>query len=198
VTTSHTASATVLVVDDDRELADLYADWLETQYSVRRAYGGHEALDALDGAVDVVLLDRQMPRLDGDAVLETIEDRQIYPRVVMVTAVDPTFDILEMSLDDYLVKPVGQTDLHDAVAAMLERETYDHTLQEYFSLASKKAILEAQKPPAELSTSDAYERVTTRVEELGDRADGALDGFDGDFESVFQDVTGIREPTGRR
>ena len=189
---------TVLVVDDDRNIADLYADWLDSQYAVRRAYGGHEALDTLDDAVDIVFLDRQMPRLAGDAVLGAIDDRPVDPRVVMVTAVEPTVDIFEMAFDDYLIKPVSRTDLIEAVAAMLERETYDTTLQQYFSLAAKKATLEAEKPPAELSASDAYQRVATRLDELRKHADDSITGFDGEFESLFQEVTVCGKATGPR
>lgn len=198
MTASHTDAVTVLVVDDDRAVADLYADVLEPRHAVRRAYGGRAGLAALDEAVDVVIVDRQMPHLGGDAVVGAIDDRPVDPGVVMVTAVDPTFDILELPVDDYLTKPVGRSALIDVVAAVIERETYDHTLQEYFSLAAKKAALEAEKPPAELADSESYRRVAARLDELGDRADGAVAGFDDEFESLFQEVTSGREPTGQR
>jgi hypothetical protein len=51
---------TILVVDE-ADVTDLYATWLESSYDVRRAYEGHEALELLDGEVDVVLLDRRIP-----------------------------------------------------------------------------------------------------------------------------------------
>ena len=63
---------TVLVVDDDRQLADLYAAWLRGEYDVRTAYGGEEAIEAMSGAVDVALVDRLMPRIPGDEVLKRI------------------------------------------------------------------------------------------------------------------------------
>ena len=44
----------VLVVEDEPDLADLYAAWLGDEYRVRTAYGGHEALDQLDEVDDEV------------------------------------------------------------------------------------------------------------------------------------------------
>ena len=66
---------TILVVDDERQLADLYATWVGDDYAVRTAYDGQSALEQADEAVDVVLLDRHMPDLTGDEVLGRIRDR---------------------------------------------------------------------------------------------------------------------------
>jgi DNA-binding response OmpR family regulator len=192
VTASHSDAVTVLVVDDDRAVADVYADLLETHHDVRRAYGGSAGLDALDEVVDGVILDREMPRVGGVTVAEAIDDRPVDPWIVMVTGVDPTVDVLELPVDDYLTKPVGRTALLDVVATMIERETYEYTLQEYFSLAAKKAALEAEKPPAELSASRSYQRVLRRLDELGDRADCTVDRFDDEFVSLFEEITGGR------
>ncbi len=84
-------------------------------YDVRRAYEGHEALELLDGEVNIVLLDRRMPGLSGDEVLSELRRRELHSRVVMVTAVKPDFDIIDMGFDDYLVKPVSKDDLFTTV-----------------------------------------------------------------------------------
>lgn len=51
---------TVLIVEDEQALADLYADRLGEAYVVETAYDGREALEQLDEGIDVVLLDRRM------------------------------------------------------------------------------------------------------------------------------------------
>ncbi|ESS07881.1 MAG: response regulator containing CheY-like receiver, AAA-type ATPase, and DNA-binding domain protein [uncultured archaeon A07HN63] len=51
---------TVLVVDDESDVADLYAYRLEDAFSVRTAYSGEEAIETVDETVDVILLDRRM------------------------------------------------------------------------------------------------------------------------------------------
>jgi DNA-binding response OmpR family regulator len=181
---------TVLVVDDEDEIADLYSTWLNMSCDVRVAYGGEDALETVDSDVDIVFLDRQMPEMSGDEVLTAIRERGIDCRVVMVTAIDPDFDIVEMPFDDYLTKPVMREDLDDSVQTMIERESYGQTVQEYFALSSKKATLEAEKTPAELRNSEEYQEMVERVEELAAQADTAVTGMTDDFESLFRDLPG--------
>jgi len=183
-------TATVLVVDDEPDIADLYSAWLAADHQVRTAYGGSEALEKMDEAVDVVFLDRQMPEYSGDDVLDRIRERGLDARVVMVTAVDPDFDIVDMHFDDYLTKPVMGEDLEDSVATMLERDGYDETLQQYYAMSAKKATLEAEKPTSELDGHEEYEELVRRVDELATHADDAVGGFEDDFESLFQELPG--------
>jgi len=185
VQTTATEEITVLVVDDEADVAELYTAWLGTEHDVRSANGGREALDLVEGA-DVVFLDRQMPEMSGDEVLEEIEARGLDCRVVMVTAIDPDFDIIEMPFDDYLTKPVGRSDLLEMVETMVTRDSYDEQLQEYFAMASKKATLEAEKNPVELDAHEEYREVSERVEALREEADAAATELD-DFESAFRD-----------
>ncbi|MFC7139519.1 HalX domain-containing protein [Halosimplex aquaticum] len=189
---SNSEDVTVLVVDDERDIADLYSTWLDEEYDVRTAYGAEGALDRADGAVDVVFLDRQMPEMNGDEVLEVLRERELDCRVVMVTAVDPDFDIVDMPFDDYLTKPVMLEDLYGAVDRMLTRENYDERMQEFFSLASKKATLEAEKEHAELQDNEEYARLEAEVEELRREADQSVAEFSDaeDFETLFQEFPG--------
>jgi DNA-binding response OmpR family regulator len=183
----------VLVVEDEPDLADLYAAWLGDEYRVRTAYGGHEALDELDDAdddVDAILLDRRMPGLSGDEVLTAVRDRGIDCRVAMVTAVEPDFDILEMGFDDYLVKPVTSDTLRETVQGLLRRGEYDTEVQELFSLTSKKAMLESEKSASDLADNEEYQRLTDRIDELREQADESRDAVaqdEEDYEKLFQD-----------
>jgi DNA-binding response OmpR family regulator len=180
----------VLVVDDERDVADLYSTWLERECSVQTAYGPDGALEKVDETTDVVFLDRQMPAMTGDEVLEQIRSREVGCHVVMVTAVDPDFDIVDMPFDDYLTKPVMMTDLRDAVTEMLTRESYDRQLQEYFALASKKATLEAQKDPIELQGSDTYNRLESEVKTIAEETNQLASEMNHrDFESMFGELS---------
>ena len=159
---------TVLVVDDERDLADLYAAWLESDYEVRTAYGGEGAIEALDESVDVALIDRLMPTISGDEVLEHVRSEGYECRVAMVTAVEPDFDIIEMGFDEYIVKPIRHGDLTEVVESLVSRSTYDRQLQEFFALASKRAALQSQKSAHELDESEAYADLEDELEELRD------------------------------
>ena len=181
---------TILVVDDERDVADLYRIWLEERHDVRTAYDGESALDLLDGSVDVVLLDRRMPGLHGDEVLAEIEDRGFDCRVVMVTAVKPDFDVIEMGFDEYLVKPVSRDDLYGAVESMARRNAYDGRMREYFALASKKAVLESEQNPEALRADERFVELEERLTLIRSEAEGAQDEFDGhdDFAAAFRDI----------
>jgi len=181
----------VLVVEDEPDLADLYSSWLADHCTVRTVYDGPEALDAIGEDVNAVLLDRLMPGLSGDRVLDAIRDRDLDCRVAMVTAVEPDFDIIGMGFDDYLVKPVSPDDLLDTVDQLLLRSTYDAQIQEFFALASKRALLESQKREVELRTSEEYARLEDRLAVLRERVDDTVARLSGsdDYEQACRDIT---------
>jgi DNA-binding response OmpR family regulator len=181
------ALPTVLIVDDEVNITELFGVWLSEDYDVRMANSGEEALEELDEAVDVVLLDRRMPGLSGDEVLEEIREEGYDCRVAMVTAVDPDFDVIGMGFDDYLTKPIDRDGLETAIESLLERKEYDAAMQEYYALASKKAALESSKPASELEASDQYEDLLGDIEALESEAEEALQTEE-DFESAFRDL----------
>ncbi|MDS0477470.1 HalX domain-containing protein [Natrinema sp. 1APR25-10V2] len=169
-----TDTPSVLIVEDEPDLANLYAAWLGEECHVETAYDGSEALDAIDEETDVVLLDRRMPGLSGDTVLDTIRERRLDCRVAMVTAVEPDFDIIEMGFDDYLVKPVSKDELVAIIDQLLLRSTYDEQLQEFFALASKKALLDDQKTEAERRSSQEYAELKDRLAVLRVQVDDTM------------------------
>ena len=168
------ADPCVLVVEDEAELADLYAKWLSETYRVETAYGGPEALNALDalGAeIDVALLDRRMDAITGDDVLAEIRDRELDCQVSMVTAVTPDFDIVELSFDEYLVKPLSKEGLVESVGDLLARREYDEAVQEFLTLVSKRDLLEREKDSPELIDAAPYKTLTDRIDTLRERLD---------------------------
>lgn len=180
----------VMLVDDEKRLADMYAKWLEADFEVLVAYNGEEALEKITEDVDVVFLDRRMPGMSGDEVLDEIREQGINCKVAMVTAVDPDFDIIEMGFDDYVVKPVTRDDLYEKVDQLLGRNEYQDQLQKYFALSSKKATLENEKTEEELEESEEFAELERELEELREQTDDMLEDLsdDGDFESLYRDL----------
>jgi len=177
---------TVLVVDDEEGLADLYAIWLREEYAVETAYDGEAAIDALDENVDVVLLDRQMPGVSGDDVLETIRERGLDCRVAMVTAVEPELDIVDLGFDDYLRKPVDRDTLRETVDRLVRRSAYDDTVQRYFAAARKHALLTESNDPT-VTESAEFETLEQRLDDLRGRLDDVTEDFDeDDYEVLFR------------
>jgi len=165
------AQLTVLAVDDEPDLAELYRVYLDAAYDVRIATGGEEALSMMDESVDVVLLDRRMPEMSGHDVLSAIREAGYDARIAMLTAVEPDVDIVDMPFDDYKTKPVTKEDLLALVEVLLHRAQFDEHSQEFFALASKKAALEA----VDTTNTDEYEELIDRMEAVRDRVDDTLD-----------------------
>jgi DNA-binding response OmpR family regulator len=180
------ARATVLVVDDEQEVADAYTLRLRQRYDTRTAYGGPEALDVVDESVDVVLLDRRMPDLSGDDVLRELRDRDLGCRVIMLTAIDPSFDIVDMPFDDYLCKPIDREDLYGAIDHQLRIVAYAR-LSEYFEIASKRSVLETQLPEQTLEESDRYAELNSRAADLRAELSDAIEEFE-EIESAFERI----------
>lgn len=134
----------VLIVDDDEDVADTYALWLkEYGLDVATAHGGDEALERLQPAVDIILLDRRMPRIPGDVVLREARKRTGTYQISMLTAVEPDESVLDLAYDEYLVKPVTKADVVDAVERLALRKSLDADLRELFRLATKESTLQA-------------------------------------------------------
>jgi DNA-binding response OmpR family regulator len=192
---SSTEPATVLVVDDEPDVADAYAAQLQSDFIVSTAYSGKEALSQLDASVDVVLLDRRMPGISGDEVLEKVRKRDLNCRVAMVTAVDPDFDIIDMPFDDYVIKPVSRDDLFETIDRLLTSSEYEETLRQYYALAAKHATLLSNKPESELAESEEFQSLTEDMNALQDELEETVSGFsDGDFEAAFRDIGSGAEP----
>lgn len=182
---------TVLVVEDERALIELYVRWLGDEYDVRTAEGGQEALEELDESVDVVLLDRLMPGMSGDEVLSEIRERVPECKVAMVTAVEPDFDVITMGFDDYLTKPVERDEMLTTIQRLLSRSDFAEMEQEFYALASKQAALRSSKPEEELAENEEFMELESRVTELRSDLDETLPEMESDeFVAMVRDIEG--------
>lgn len=155
-----------LIVDDEKEVADAYALRLRGLCEVQTAYDGETALSVVEEqAIDIVLLDRHMPGMSGDDVLAELEDREFAGKIIMVTAIDPGFDVLDMPFDDYLCKPIDREDVRAAVEQQCEILGYE-LLGEYFGVESKRRVIAAEIPREERADHDEYQAIETEANEL--------------------------------
>jgi DNA-binding response OmpR family regulator len=182
------AQSTVLVVEDEQALVELYVRWLE-DYEVRTAGGGEEALEEFDEDVDVVLLDRLMPGMSGDEVLREVRSRSGDCKVAMVTAVEPDFDVVTMGFDDYLTKPVERETLRELIGRLTARTEYADLEQELYALVSKQAALQSAKSREELDESEEYADLQAEIDEKRAELDSALPGLENDeFVAMVRDL----------
>ena len=156
----------VLVADDNKRVNTMHTAWLEDDYTVRTASDGEETLRSLDSDVGVVVLDRRMPGLSGDEVLDWIRSQRYDIRVVIVTSEDVDLELLDMGFDEYLTKPLRKTELREVVADLFERREYDAQLQEYLALQSKLGLLRAAYLDDTLASHELYQRLQDRLDDL--------------------------------
>ena len=188
---------TILVVEDEQALIELYVRWLEDEYDVRTAEGGEEALEEFDDSVGVVLLDRLMPGMSGDEVLEDVRERSADCKVAMVTAVEPDFDVITMGFDDYLIKPVEQETLLETIERLLSRSAYAELEQELYALVSKQAVIESSKSEEELTDNEEFVELESRIEALRAELDDTLSEIESDeFVAMVRDLEGETDRTG--
>ncbi|AGB37434.1 HalX domain-containing protein [Natronococcus occultus] len=159
-------TASVLLVEDEPDLAELYASWLEDAYHVETVRDVATAR-AVDDRVDVVVVDG---RPDGGAaeLNDVGGDRDAVPTVV-VTGTEP--DTPDAAVDDYLLKPVSRTELRASVETQLLRRRYSEQLETYFELASKRATLSRRLSEAELRSSQEYAELEDRIAVLRTKID---------------------------
>ncbi len=178
-----THSSTVLIVEDEENLADLFGIWLQEQFEVHVAYSGEDALEIFaEEPIDIVFLDRRMPGLSGTEVLQSIREGGDAQQVIMVTAVQPTEDLASIDVDDYLLKPIDRTKLLRAVEATELILTYEDSLTELLSLTARKATLEANLDKTELEKDDRYGDLLQRIRELEEEADTTLQRLETDYQ----------------
>ena len=116
----------VLVVEDERQLADSIAEGLRLHaMAVDVAYDGEAGLErASVNDYDVLVLDRDIPRLSGDAICAALVQSQSQTRILMLTAATAIAQRvagLGLGADDYLTKPFAFAELVARVQALARR-----------------------------------------------------------------------------
>lgn len=116
---------TILIIDDDVELANLLKEFFESEdLRVRMAHDGRSGLDqARQPGVDLIVLDVMMPELNGMEVLKELRKESAIPVIMLTARGDDTDRIsgLELGADDYMPKPCNPRELLARVRAVLRR-----------------------------------------------------------------------------
>jgi two-component system, OmpR family, response regulator CpxR len=115
----------ILVIDDDVELCELVAEYLEPDgYKVEAVHDGEAGLErALSGEHALAVLDYMLPTMNGFEVLRRIRSQSRLPIVMLTARGDDVHRItgLQMGADDYLPKPFNPLELAARITAVLRR-----------------------------------------------------------------------------
>lgn len=119
-------NASILIVDDDKDIVNLVGDILEDEgYTVYKCYDGKNAIKTIkEKRFDLILLDIMLPDIDGLEVCKKVRDEVTSP-IILLTAKNKNFDKvlgLELGADDYISKPFDDNELLARVKAHLRRQ----------------------------------------------------------------------------
>ena len=119
-------TAKILIVEDEPKVANFIKKGLdELTFAVDVVYDGIAGRDrALTGSFDVIMLDVNLPGINGFEICKQLRDRSILTPVLMLTALGSTDDKLagfDSGADDYLVKPFEFRELVARVRALIKR-----------------------------------------------------------------------------
>lgn len=115
----------ILMVDDDRELLKMLGSYFQIKgYTVITAENGAEALRKVNMQPDIILLDINMPQIDGIEVCRQIRDQTAAPILFLTAKVEEQDKVngLMSGGDDYILKPFSIRELEARIAAHLKRE----------------------------------------------------------------------------
>ena len=198
-------NGTILIVDDERGIVDTMKAYFSPQYEVLTAYSGEEAIQKAEMQPDLILLDINMPRMDGLTVCQTIREHVACPILFLTARIESTDKItgFQAGADDYIVKPVDLDELAARIAAHLRREQRRHnqSIVRFFgelAVDYSARIVTIHNEPVILSKRefDILELLSLNTGQVFDReriyeAVWGIDG-DGNSDTVMEHIRKIR------
>ena len=114
----------LLIVDDEQGIVDMMRSYFSEEYDVLTAYNGKEAIQKAQMQPDLILLDINMPGMDGLSVCRNIRNHVTCPILFLTARIESADQIVGFQAggDDYIVKPFDLDELDARVAAHLRRE----------------------------------------------------------------------------
>ncbi|MDU6265336.1 MAG: response regulator transcription factor [Anaerocolumna aminovalerica] len=169
----------ILLVDDEKGIVTMMESYFEMAgYQVYTAYNGKEALQKISCQPDIILLDINMPEIDGFTLCQRIREHMSCP-ILFLTARMETVDKIKgfgVGADDYIVKPFDLDELGARVSAHLRRENrkQEQSVLRFFgemSIDYSKREITVNQSPVVLSKKefDIVELLSTNNGQVFDR-----------------------------
>lgn len=202
----------LLVIDDEKDIVQLIKDCFELQgFLVYTAYDGMEALEKIGQAPDIILLDINMPGMDGIEVCKRVRDYVTCPILFLTAKVEEEDRIrgLMVGGDDYIVKPFSIDELEARVMAHLRREErrvgkekLKFTQELVISYSERKVYCHGEEIPLTKTEFDILEMLSMNPKQVftKEKIYEQLWGFDKDGDSaiITEHIRRIRTKLGKQ
>lgn len=133
------ADETILIVDDEQEIADLLEVYLKNDgYTVLKRYNAKDALTCIANDhenISLALLDIMLPDMDGFTLCQKIRESCLFPIIMLTAKVEDMDKIMGLSLgaDDYITKPFNPLEVVARIKTQIRRYKQYNTVQADFS-----------------------------------------------------------------
>ena len=199
-------SEKILIVDDEKGIVDMLKSHFERQsFQVYTAYNGMEALKQAVCDPDIVLLDINMPEMDGLAVCQRIREFITCPILFLTARIESADKIIgfQAGADDYIVKPFDLDELGARVAAHLrweQRRQYNRAVRFFGEItidyAARTISINGESVSMSKREFDIVELLSLNPGQVFDRERiyetvWGIDG-DGNSDTVMEHVRKIR------
>ncbi|OUJ18576.1 Rec domain [Methanonatronarchaeum thermophilum] len=168
----------VLIIEDNPDELELFEEILKDQYQVTTAGDGEEGLQKISPETDLVLLDRMMPGIDGGEVLKKIRKNKnpeiSQTPVILLTALDPDLDIIEMEFNDYINKPISPKNLRKKIKETISISEYDTQIDQYYSTINKIEKLRENLDEDILRKNKEYQELKRKKQKQQKKVDKSL------------------------
>lgn len=195
----------VLIVDDEMKVVTMLQSFLiRSGYQVSYALDGFEAIEKAKGKPDLILLDINMPQMDGIEVCKTIRDTVSCP-IIFLTARDQDEDKVESFAaggDDYIVKPFSLAELGARIEAHLRRDRRGKDIQRKvfgditIDYSAREVFVRNEKLNFNRKSFDIIQLLSLNKGQVFDRAKiyDRVWGFDGDGDDavIMEHIRRIR------
>lgn len=155
----------ILIIEDNIAQAKMYKRWLEPKYTAKTATKFDKVLKEYKGDEEVILLDRKLDGAEAEDLIDSLEGIE-NQNIVVITGMEPDLDLLNMPINDYLIKPVDRELLRDTVRKVIEADKRPDKTKELLELLSKKKILDDK--PTEVREKEEYQKLVRKIDELRD------------------------------
>lgn len=196
---------TILIVDDERGIVDMMNTYFSPQYEVLTAYSGEEAIQKAEKQPDLILLDINMPGMDGLTVCQTIREHITCPILFLTARIESADKIngFQAGADDYIVKPFDLDELAARIAAHLRREQrrQSQSVVRFFGelaidYSARTATVHGKSVPLSKREFDILELLSLNAGQVFDRERiyetvWGIDG-DGSSDTVMEHIRKIR------
>lgn len=165
---NHSENKDVVIIEDEESLAELFSKRLDDEYNATIATHAGNGIAEIDAETDYVLLDRKLPGMSGDRVLEYIVDQPYDINVIIISAIDPDQNVIHQPYDEYITKTVDEGEIQDAIDRVEVKNRFVELLSQYVKKAETWEVVRSELNTAESDADVDLGMIESELDEIAE------------------------------